>query len=82
MSCHEEELRRERLIEEFEEGSEEIDEKIHQILIESEIAWPMICAALAKNLVIGCKQMFEDEESFMRLMKSSWNGIIETGEVH
>ncbi len=42
----------------------------------------MVCAVLAKHLVLGCKRMGDTEETFLKLMKESWDGMIEMREVH
>jgi len=83
MSCHENELQQEREYEDFMEHFEALDEKIRDALNREvgDEPIPVVCAVLAKHLVSGCKNLGEDEEGFVRLMRESWNGV-EVREVH
>lgn len=84
MSCHENELQREREYEEFMDAFEVVDKKVKQALLNEvgSDSLPMVCAVLAKHLVLGCKRMGDTEETFLKLMKESWDGMIEMREVH
>jgi hypothetical protein len=83
MSCHENELREERLYEEFIENFEAIDEKVREVLNREvgDEPIPLVCAVLAKQLVGGCKNLGENEEGFVQLMRETWNSF-EVEEIH
>ena len=73
MSCHENELQREREYEEFMDAFEVVDKKVKQALLNEvgDSSLPMVCAVLAKHLVLGCKRMGDTEETFLKLMKET-----------
>ena len=77
MSCHENELQQERDYEEFIENFEAIDERIRETLNREvgDVPIPLVCAVLAKQLVGGCKNLGEDEEGFVQLMRETWNSF-------
>jgi hypothetical protein len=83
MSCHENELQQERDYEEFIENFEAIDERIREALNREvgDVPIPLVCAVLAKQLVGGCKNLGENEEGFVQLMRETWNSF-EVREVH
>ena len=83
MSCHENELQQEREYEDFMEHFDALDQKIRDALHREvgDEPIPVVCAVLAKHLVGGCKNLGEDEEGFVRLMRETWNGF-ELREVH
>jgi len=83
MSCHENELQQERDYEEFIENFEAIDERIREALNREvgDVPIPLVCAVLAKQLVGGCKNLGEDEEGFVQLMRETWNSF-EVGDIH
>ena len=77
MSCHENELQQEREYEEFMERFDSLDQKITEILYREVGNEPinLVCAVLAKQVVGGCKNMEEDEEGFVQLMRETWNSF-------
>jgi len=83
MSCHENELQREREYEEFIEMFDELDNDISDFLQgRDRTNIKVLGAVLSKHLINVIRMMGGDKDLIIEIMNDTWDSVVEVEEMH